>query len=50
VPKARHLEAWHERCEPTRYVHLIASLLPLDRPSIGLKFAGADEHLVLIRD
>lgn len=28
---------------------LIASLLPLDRPSIALKFAGADEHLVLIR-
>src|SRR6202021_3479156 len=34
---------------PEHPVHLIASLLPLGRPSIGLKFAGADEHLVLIR-
>jgi hypothetical protein len=50
VPKARQMKAWHERYEPTRYVHLIASLFPLDQPSIGLKFAGADEHLVLIRD
>jgi hypothetical protein len=34
---------------PEHAGHLIAPLLPLDRPSIGLKFAGADEHLVLIR-
>ena len=34
---------------PEHAAHLIGSLLPLDRPSIGLKFAGADEHLVLIR-